>query len=147
MGRRGNQPNPSGRVTGLCHPGINLSTWQLTALPRFCSLGHFDLNLLGADQIPGRNSKSSRRHLLDCRTSILVLRTWNQPLKALSPFSCIGLTSQPVHGNCQSLMCLLGNGAVGHSPGFKPFYNGLHALHLIQGNAPVFVILKIHQAP
>ncbi len=44
-------------------------------------------------------------------------------------------------------MSLLGDGTVGHGPGLEPLYNGLRAFHFLDGNAAVFLVFKIHQAP
>ncbi len=43
-------------------------------------------------------------------------------------------------------MGLLGDGAIGHGPRFKPGDDGIYALHLLQWNT-LFGIIEIHQAP
>ena len=42
-------------------------------------------------------------------------------------------------------MGLLGNRAVGHSAGLKTFYNGFHALDLVNWNSALFIIAEIDQ--
>ena len=42
-------------------------------------------------------------------------------------------------------MGLLGNGTVGHGAGLKPFYNGFHALDLVNWNSALFIIAEIDQ--
>ena len=53
----------------------------------------------------------------------------------------------PVHGDGQGLMGFSGDGAVGHSAGFKPLHNGFHAFHLIDGNGLLLRIIEVDQAP
>ena len=43
----------------------------MTALTGLCTLGHFDLNLTGADQITAGDAKAPRGHLLNGRAAIL----------------------------------------------------------------------------
>ena len=68
-------------------------------------------------------------------------------LQALPAFPAVGFAPQPVHGNGQRLVGFLGNGPIRHGAGLKPLHNGIHALHLLQGNAALWVILKIKDAP
>ena len=70
---------------------------------------------------------------------LLFVRSRNQTLQALTALTGVGLAAQPVHGNGQSLMGFLGNGAVGHGAGLKPLHDGVHTLNLIDRDASVFI--------
>ena len=73
----------------------------MSALTRLCPLGHLDLNLTGAYQIPGCNAEAPRSYLLDGRTAVCV-----KSFDILSAFTGVGLSVKPVHGDRQSLMGL-----------------------------------------
>ena len=45
----------------------DLATRQLTALAGLGTLRHFDLNLISAAEVFGRDTKAARSHLLDAR--------------------------------------------------------------------------------
>ena len=145
MGRRRDKADACGGMSGLCHPRINLASGQLAAFPRLCALGHLYLNLLGAYQIAAGDSETAGSHLLDGGTAVVPRRSRNQAVQALAALPCVGFTVNPVHGNGQAFMGLLGDGAVGHSPCLKPPDNGFHGLYLVQGNASVLRKVKIHQ--
>ena len=51
---------------------------------------------------------------------------------------------QTVHGNCQCLMCLLGNRTVGHRTCFESFYDRIYALNFFERNA-LLRIIEVHQ--
>ena len=142
---RGNQAHAGGGVSGLGYPGINLVARQLAALAGLRALSHLNLNLLSADQIATGNAEASGGHLLDGGTPVHTVRSRSQPVDALAAFTGIGFSVNPVHGDGQSLMGLLGNGAVGHGSGLKPAHDGFHALHLFDGDAPVLGELNLHQ--
>ena len=108
-GRR-DESDAWGRVTGLSYPRVDLRAGELTTLARFSSLGHFDLNVVGIDQVLAGYAESSRCHLLDSRTTFWIVET----LRILATLSGIRFASNPVHRDGQGLVRLYGNRAVAH---------------------------------
>ena len=145
MRRRGNQTYARSGMSGLCNPRINLFTRKMSTLTGLCALCHLDLNFLCAYQILTGYSESSGCHLLNCGTLIQSILTNRQTVNALTTFTGIGLSMKGIHGNCQCLMCFLGNGTIGHRTGFKPGYDGIHILDFIDRNR-LCCIIEIKQA-
>ena len=145
MGRRRYKAYSRGRVSGFCHPRIDLASGQLAALARLCSLGHLYLNLLGAYQVSAGNPKTPGSHLFDGGTAVVPCRPGNQAVQALPALSCVGFAVNTVHRYGQAFMGFPGDGPIGHGPCLKTPDNGFHRLHLFQRDASVLRKLKIHQ--
>ncbi len=94
MGRRGNQADSRGRMTGIGNPGIHLAARKMSALSRLCALRHLYLNLFRAHQITAGHAKPSGSHLLDRRTAVTV-----QTFDFFPTFSAVGLAVETVHCN------------------------------------------------
>src|SRR6476659_4798217 len=65
MRRRRNEGHSSHRMPQAGDIGADLVAWQLTTFPRFGSLGHLDLNLLGAGKVGRGDAEASTGNLLD----------------------------------------------------------------------------------
>jgi hypothetical protein len=66
--RRRNQAHTGHRVAQAADVVGHLATWQLTALAGLGTLGHLDLDLVGAGQVLRGHTKAARGDLLDART-------------------------------------------------------------------------------
>ena len=64
----------------------------MSAFPRLCTLGHLDLDLLGAGQIAAGYTESSTGHLLDGRAAVQSVRTYGKTILILTTLTGIGLT-------------------------------------------------------
>ena len=114
----------------------------MAALARFCTLGHLDLDLFCTDKVFAGNAESSRCYLFDRGASLRGFET----VITLTALTSVGFSMQTVHGNCQCLMCLLGNRTVGHRTCFESFYDRIYALNFFERNA-LLRIIEVHQAP
>ena len=132
--RRGNQTHTRGGVTGLGHPRIDLGARQLAALTGLGALGHLDLKLLGVDQVLAGHAKAPRRHLLDGGVLRIAVGQGSEALGVFATFTGVGLAAQPVHGDGQSLVGLLGNGTIAHRAGLEALHDGLDGLHFFDGD-------------
>src|SRR5699024_6080893 len=108
-------------VTGICNPGIYLSSRKVSTFSRFRSLRHLDLDLLGADQISGSNAKTSGSDLLDRGASVGA-----KTLDLFTALTAVGLSMKSVHGNGKRLMSFLGDRPVGHGACLEAGHNGIH---------------------
>ena len=145
MRRRGNQAYTSSWMSCLCNPRVHLLSRKLSSFTRFCALGHLDLDLLGAYQITAGNTETAGSYLLDRRTTVVVRRSRYQTIQAFTTFTCIWLAMDPVHGDCQCLMCFLGNRTIRHSTSLKTAYNRIYAFYLLNGDTAIFRIIKVHK--
>ena len=139
--RRGDQAHPRRGMTGLRDPRIYLSAGQMAAFSGLRALGHLNLDLPCADQIPGGHAEPARGHLLYSGAPVGI-----QPLHVLAALAAVGFSMDLVHGDGQRLMGLLGNGSVGHGAGLEPGHDGIYRLHILNGNA-FFRPYKIQLAP
>ena len=142
VGRRRNQGDTRRGMAGLGNPRIDLFAGQMAALAGLCALGHFDLQFFSADEIFRRNAEAARGHLLDGAALVGL-----EPGRVLAALAGVGLAAQPVHGQCQTFVGLLGNGAVGHGTGLEPFDNLADRLHLFDGDGAALRRGKGQQAP
>ena len=142
MRRRADEADAGGGISRLGDPGIDLLSRQVSPFSGLGSLGHLDLDLPGGAQILAGDAEAARGHLLDGTVSLRA-----QPFRHLAPFSGVGLAPQPVHGNGQTLVGLLGDGAVGHGAGLEAFDDALRRFHFLQRDPPVFRIIKVQQSP
>ena len=119
----------------LGNPRIDLSSWKMSAFSWFCTLCHFNLNLFCADKISACYAKSSGSDLLNCRTFFCI-----QTLDLLTAFTAVGFAMQTIHGDCKRLMCLLGNGSVGHSTCLESLNDFIHTLYFFNRNTFLRII-------
>ena len=142
VGRRRNQGDTRRGMAGLGNPRIDLFTGQMAALAGLCTLGHFNLQFLGADEIFRRHAEAARSHLLDGAALVGL-----EPGRILAALAGVGLAAQPVHGQGQTFVGLLGNGAVGHGASLKPLNDFADRLHLFDGDGTTLRRGKGQQAP
>jgi len=134
--RRRNQTHAWGGVAYACNLGVDLMTWQLSALSRLGSLCHLDLNIVGVYQIFSGNTKPAGRDLFDGR-AFRVSRTVGEWVKAFclfTAFTGIRLTTQLVHRHRQRGVRFIRNAAEGHSTGREAFHDLLGRLHFFKRN-------------
>ena len=130
-------------MSGLGDPWIHFSGRKMSALSGFCSLSHLDLDLFCTYQIPAGNAETGAGHLLDSRASVHSSPCRIQTFFTFSTLTGVGFSMKHIHGNSQSLMGFLGNGAVRHSSGLKPFYNVLYTFHFFNRDS-LFREVKVH---
>ena len=68
-----------------------------------------------------------------------------QPVHVLAAFTGVGLAAQPVHGDRQGLVGLLGDGAVAHRPGGEALDDAGDRLHLLQRHRRAEAGLELQQ--
>ena len=144
MRRRRNQADSRCGVSGSGYPRVYLSGWQVSAFSRLRTLGHLNLNLLGADQIAAGHAETSAGHLLNGRTPVPVTSCGIQTFLAFSALTGVGFAVKHIHSQGQGFVCFLRNGAIGHSPCFKAFHNVIHAFHFLQRKG-MFCKPKVHK--
>ena len=142
VGRGGDQRHAGGGAAGLGDPGIDLLAGQMAALAGLCALCHLDLDLLGAAEIFAGDAEAAGGHLLDGGAPLVV-----EPLRGLAALAGVGLAADAVHGDGQALVGLLGDGAVAHGAGLEAVDNGADRLHLLDGDAAVFIVPQVQQPP
>ena len=117
----------------------------MTAFTRFCTLSHFNLDLVGADKVSGSHTKSTRSHLFDSRTPIKSIRSDSKTFKTLTTFTGIGFAVDHIHGNSQCLMSFLRNGAIGHGTCLEALHNLIHTLYFFNRNTAFFIKLELQK--
>src|SRR5437762_2268597 len=63
--RRGDEADAGGGVAYFADVGIDFVAGELATFAGFCALGHFDLELVGVDEIFGGDAETRRGDLLD----------------------------------------------------------------------------------
>ena len=142
--RRRNQTYSRSGISCFCNPRIYFLPRKMSSFPWFCSLCHFDLNLISTDQITACHSKTSACHLLDRRTTILLCPFCQKPFRRLSTFSTVGSSMNLVHRQCKRLMCFLRDGSVGHGSCLKTFHNLVYTFYFLNRNS-FFRVVEFHQ--
>ena len=132
--RRRDQRHAGGGVAGPGDPRIDLFAGQMTALAGLCALRHLDLDLLGAEQVFAGHAEAAGGHLLDGGAALGV-----QALGALAALAGVGAPADGVHGQRQTFVGLLRDGAVGHRAGLEAVDDGFDALDLVDGNRRALV--------
>ena len=130
--RRRDEPHARGGVPHLGDPGVDLGAGELAALARLGALGHLDLELAGVDQVEAGHAEAPAGHLLDGRVLGVAVGRRQVARRVLAALAGVGLSADPVHGDGQRLVGLLGDGAVAHGAGLEPAHDGLHRLDLVE---------------
>ncbi len=107
VGRRRDQPDAWRGMPCLCHPRVNLSGRQMSALAGLCTLCHLDLDLLRAHQISAGDAKTTARHLLDRRAAVDPVWSDHHAVQILTALAGVGLSAKPVHRDRKCLMRFL----------------------------------------
>src|SRR5207302_2360900 len=92
----------------------------LAALAGLGTLRHLDLQIVGIDQVFGRDAEAARGHLLDRRAHRVAIWQWLEALRLLPTFAGIGLAADAVHRNSQGRVGLAADRAEAHCTGRKP---------------------------
>ena len=143
--RRRDQADAWCGVTGPGDPWVNLSRRKVSAFAGFRSLCHLDLDFLSAYQIPAGNAEAGACHLFDGRTAVIGCACGVQSFFTFTAFTGVGFAVEHVHGKGKGLMGFLRNGTIGHGACLKPFYNAVHALNFLNGDA-FFRETEVHKA-
>ena len=99
----------------------------MAALAGLGSLGHFDLNLIGAAQVGAGHAEAARGHLFDAAVGVRP-----ETVGRLAAFTGIGLCSDGIHGPGQGLMGLSGKRAEAHGPGLEMADDAVDRFYLVQ---------------
>src|SRR5437867_3762491 len=90
---------------------VNFVARKLSAFPRFRALCHFDLELVGVNQVVCRHTKSRRSYLLDRAATPVTVGVFLVALFVLATFAGVRPSSDPVHCDRQGLVRFLADGA------------------------------------
>jgi len=90
-------------------------------------LGHLDLEVVGAGEVFAGDPEPAARHLLDCRTTVVV-----EPLGVFATLARVRLATDRVHRNSKGFVRLLADGAVAHCARREPLDDGAHWLDFIE---------------
>src|SRR4051794_40035864 len=101
-------------MADFCDPRINLSPRQLTAFPGLRALRHFDLKLLGFDEIQARHAETAGSDLLDGAVFRVPVRHWIIPFRILAALASVALAADTVHGDRKGFVRFLADRAVAH---------------------------------
>ena len=131
MRRRRNQTNACRCTAAFGNPGINLAARQLSAFTGFSTLRNFNLDFIRINKIIAGYAKTAAGNLLNCATLAVTIRQRRKTVGILATFAGIALTTDTVHGNSQTFMCLLAQRAVAHSTGLKTMTNAFYRFYLV----------------
>ena len=102
---------------------IDLVAGQLTTFAGLCALRHLDLDVVGIDQVLGRDAKASRRDLLDARAHAVAIRHWHETIGFLAAFARVGTAANAVHRDGQCRVRLAADRAEAHRAGGEAFHD------------------------
>ena len=85
---------------------------ELSPFAGLGALRHFDLDLIGVDEILTRHAKSPRRNLLDRRPLAIAVGQGLEPLGVFAPLAGVALGAEPVHRDRERFMGLAADRAV-----------------------------------
>ncbi len=115
--RRRNQPDAWRGEPDLRNPGIHLVTRQLAAFSGLGALRHFDLEIVGADEVLAGDAKARRRDLFDGAAARIAVRIRRIARRIFAAFTGVRLSAEPVHRDGERLVRLLADRAVRHCAG------------------------------
>src|SRR5579862_4958441 len=98
-------------------------TGQLAAFARFCALRNFDLQIVRVYQVVRGHTEASGSHLLDGAAAQISVGVWYIASLVLAALTGIGFSTDAIHGDGESLMRFLADGAEGHGARGKALYN------------------------
>src|SRR5207253_7873982 len=90
---------------------------ELAAFAGLGALGHFDLKLVGVDEIFGGDAKAGAGDLLDGGATPVAVGIGLEALGVFAAFAGVGFAADAVHGDGQIFMGFLGDGAETHRAG------------------------------
>src|SRR5215210_1435897 len=119
VGRGRDEAHTGCRITNLGYVIADLAPRQLAALARLGPLGHLDLQLVGVDQILGRDAEAAARDLLYGAAAVVAVLIRREAPGVLAALAGVGLAAYAVHRDGERLVRLLGEGAERHRTGRK----------------------------
>ena len=136
--RRGrDQADARRRVPGAGDPRVHLLARQLAALARLGPLGDLDLDVVGVDQVLAGHPEAAGGHLLDGAASQVAVVVGGEAVGVLAALAGVRAAADPVHGDGQGLVGLLGDRPVGHGAGGEAGHDRLDRLDLLNGDRAV----------
>ncbi len=96
---------------------VHLVAGQLAAFAGLRALRHFDLQLVGVDQVIGGDAEAAGGHLLDGAAAQIAVGVGLEALFVFPALAGVGLAADAVHGDGERLVRFLADGAEGHGAG------------------------------
>ena len=118
--RRRYEPHARRAAPRAGNPRPHLGTRQMTAFAGFRTLGHLDLNLIGAHEIAARHAETTRSDLLDGRPLAVAVRQRNLAGRIFTALAAVRPAMETVHGDGQTFMGFLRDRAVAHRACVEP---------------------------
>ena len=115
----------------LCNPRIYFTARKMSALTRFSTLCHFNLNFFCILQVMNMNTETSRCNLLNSTAAAVTVFIRNISFRVFTALTAVWLTAKSVHCDCKTFVCFLWNWTVWHSTGLETLNNAFHAFNLI----------------
>ena len=129
--RRRDQPDARRGVPGLGDPRVDLAAGQLAALTGLGPLRDLDLQVVRADQVLAGHAEPAGGDLLDRRAAGVAVGVRGVAVGVLAALAGVAPATEPVHGDGQRLVHLLGDRAVGDGAGGEPLDDRLDRLDLV----------------
>src|SRR5436190_16864488 len=102
------------RMTRPRNPRVHFVPRQLAALAGFGPLGHFDLQVVGIDQVLRGHSEAAGGDLMDGRPAQVTIWIAHVSIGVLAALTGVRLSADPIHRDGQGLVRFFGDGAVRH---------------------------------
>src|SRR5579871_4418918 len=119
MRRRRNQPDARHRVANLRDEVVDLVPGKLAPFAGLGTLRHFDLQLIGVDEVVAGNTKARRGDLLDRATAPIAIRIADETRGILAALAGVALATDPVHRDREVFVRLLADRSERHRAGFE----------------------------
>ena len=129
--RRRDQADARRRIPHAGDVLVHLVAGQLSAFARLRALRHLDLDVVGIDQILGRDAKPARRHLLDGGAFGIAVRQRLVAIGFLAALAGVGLAADPVHRDRQRGVRLARDRAEAHGAGGEALDDFLRRFDLV----------------
>src|SRR5690606_36592690 len=143
--RRADEADARRRMARLADDLVDLVTRQLAAFAGLCARGHLDLDVVGVDQVFGRDAAAARGDLLDRRAHRTAVGQRLEPLRVLAAFPGVRLAADAVHRQRQRGVRFPRDRAVAHGPGGEALDDLLGGFDLFERHGGVG-LLELHQA-
>src|SRR5581483_9628678 len=128
MRRWGNEADAGRGMAEASDDFVDFVAGKLATFAGLSPLGHFDLQFVGVDEVVGGDSEPSGGDLLDGAAAEIAIRIWLEARLVFPALSGVGAASDAVHGNGESFVGFLTDGAEGHGAGgeaLDDFFRGL----------------------
>ena len=132
-------------MTGLADFREHLGPGQMTALAGLGPLGAFDLQFPAIYQIVAGNAEPGCGNLFHPVAGVVPILQFHKAGRVFAPFAAVAHGTDTVHGNRDTLVGFLAQGAVAHGAGTEVQQNLLHRFHLFNWNAASWRAVEIQQ--